>query len=622
MKMALSVNLEKQLKIVPDKPGVYLFKNAKNYPIYIGKARSLKKRVRSYFQKPSSFSPKTLKLVEKIDSLDFFVTDNEIEALILESSLIKKHKPHYNVSLRDDKTYPYIGMSLKEDFPRIFATRDAHGKGFQYFGPYTKAYAMRDTLDVLRKIFPLRSCSNSRFKRAKNTSSPCLYYHIKMCTAPCVGVVSKEDYGELVKQVILFLKGRQDEVISVLKRQMRMAADKLEFEKASQLRDQIEAAKHVIGHQKVISGAKEDQDIIAIAMNENIASATILFVRDGKLIGSEDFALNQGEADENEILASFLKQFYSTATVIPKEIFLERDIDEKAIIETWLSQKRGRKVKIVVSQKGEKKRLVEMAARNASYALEFYKVRKKLKEEEIYRSLNELKEGLCLNSLPYRIEAFDISTIQGKESVGSMVVFKDSFPRKEWYRKFKVKRVEGLNDFAMIKEVVKRRFAQYLQERNKPASSFGQKPDLLVIDGGRSQLNAASAALNELGLDGIPVIALAKKKEEIYLPEVNQPISLPQHSRGLNLLRRIRDEAHRFAIGYHRDLRAKRMVESILDEVPGIGEKRKKKLVEHFGSSKEVAKAKVAELEGVLPAKIAQGVYSYLHAVKEKGEKR
>jgi len=617
MRMFLIVGLEEQLKIVPDKPGVYLFKDAKQIPIYVGKARSLKKRMRSYFQKSSSLSPKTRALVENIDDFDFFVTDNEIEALILESNLIKKYKPHYNVSFCDDKSYPYIALSLSENFPRIFATREHHKKGFRYFGPYTKAYAMRDTLDVLRKIFPLRNCSNSKFTRAKTALSPCLYYHIKMCTAPCIGVIGKNEYESLVKQVILFLEGRQEKVIANLEKKMKEAADKLEFEKAVRLRERIKAAKHVVERQKIVSTGREDQDIIAIVTNERVANAAVLFIRGGKLIGSEKFSLNKGNADEEEVLTSFLKQFYSTTAFVPKKIFLEREIDDKALIEKWLSQKRGKAVTLMVPKKGEKKKLIKMASKNAAYALELHRARKKFKDGEILTALNELKERFHMSYLPYRIEAFDISTIQGKESVGSMIVFEDGIPFREEYRKFKVKWVEGINDFAMMKEVVGRRFARYLKERNEPSGSFGQKPELLVIDGGKPQLSAALAALSELELGDISVVALAKKREEIYLPEVAQPISLPRNSEGLNLLRRIRDEAHRFAVEYHRSLRNKRMVESALDEIPGVGEKRKKILIKHFGSLRAVAKAEIEVLKKVLPIKVAKEVFNYFHTGKE-----
>jgi len=600
--MSIKKQLLEQLKTVPDKPGVYLFKDTLGKPLYIGKARSLRKRMRSYFQKAHLYSPKTEVMLSRVADFDFYVTDNEIEALILECNLIKKNRPHFNVVLRDDKSYPFLAITLQDEFPRVMVTREIHRKGTKYYGPYTKAYAIRETLDTLRRIFPIRTCKGS--KPGKSTGSPCLNYHIKRCLGPCTGEVSREEYARMIDQICQFLEGKQEQVIVDLERQMKEAAQRLEFEKAALFRNRLQAAQHILERQRIVSSTKEDQDVFALAADEQLACVELFIIRQGKLIGRESFFLRRGAED---VLSSFIKQYYLTASSIPAKILVPTEIEDSSLVEDWLSQKRRGRVHILVPKRGEKKKLIELAAENALHSFELQKTKRDFERKRIGQALTELKEHLNLPTLPARIECFDISTTAGKESVGSMVVFEDGQPRKEHYRKFRIKWVPGQNDFAMIKEIITRRFSHLEDDK------FAFKPDLVIVDGGRPQLSAALSSLQELKREEIPVVALAKREEELYLPDRSHPLSLPPFSEALYLVKRIRDEAHRFALTYHRGLREKRMLESLFDQIPGLGPKRKRRLLEHFKSPQAVSDASVEELEEVLPSGVANQVYQLLH---------
>ncbi|MDI6690128.1 MAG: excinuclease ABC subunit UvrC [Actinomycetota bacterium] len=603
--------LLEQLKMVPDKSGVYVFKDAQGKVLYIGKGRSLRKRMRSYFQKIHTYSPKIQAMVDRIADFDIYVTDSEVEALILECNLIKRYRPSFNINLRDDKSYPCLAITLNDAFPRVMVTRKLGIEGAKYFGPYTKAHAIRDTLDTLRRIFPVRACKGK--EPGKSSGSPCLNFHIKRCLGPCTGKVSREEYRKMIDQICLFLEGKQEQVIEQLQREMKEAAEKLEFEKAARLRNRIRAAQHVLERQRIISSTKEDKDVIALFAREDAACVEVFFIRGGKLIGSESFILDKDEhVSEKELLTSFVKQFYLTTTFVPRYILLQDEIEDAELIEEWLTKKRGKKVEIKVPKRGEKRSLVALAIDNARHAFELLKIKRRLEKERALKALAELKEQLDLSEFPYRIECFDISTIRGRQSVGSMVVFENGRPKNKDYRKFKIKWVTGQDDFAMMAEVIKRRFARYLEGKE---GRFGIKPDLVIVDGGKPQLSAALKSLTELGIEDIPVIALAKREEEIYLPNRPEPISLLAFSLSLRLIQRIRDEAHRFALSYHRSLREKAMVKSIFDRIPGIGEKRKKFLLEHFGSPEAIYKASLEELKTVpkLPSKVAHVVYRFLH---------
>lgn len=605
--------LEEQLKKVPDKPGVYVFKDAAGRILYIGKGGSLRKRMRSYFQK-ELYSPKTQVMINKTADFDIYVAENEVEALILEASLIKKNRPTFNVTFRDDKSYPFLAITVGDRFPRVAITREIHRPETVYYGPYTKAYAVRETLDTLRRVFPIRNCSETKFARHKARKSPCLEYHIKRCPGPCADLISREDYRVMVDRIRAFLEGKQDDVVEELEREMRQAAADLEFERAARLRDRLEAARHVLERQRIVSAAKQDQDVLGVSENEQLACVQLMAIRQGKLVESENFVMNRGSGD---VLSSFIKQYYTAASSIPPHILLPYPVEEQALLADWLTQKRGSKVELKVPQRGDKKDLVQLAEENALHALELEKTKREYEKQKAERALTELKRYLNLARLPKRVECFDVSTIMGKESVGSMVVFEDARPKRQGYRRFRIKWVPGQNDYAMMQEIITRRFSRGVEE-----TEFASPPDLVLVDGGKPQLSAALSALKSLSIEGIPVAALAKREEDLYLPERAEPISLPAFSEGLYLVKRVRDEAHRFAITYHRDLREKRMVRSILDDIPGVGEQRKRILIKHFGSAKRVSEASLAELEEVLPDAVSLRIYKYLHpGVKTQSSK-
>lgn len=574
-------------------------KDDKGRIIYVGKAINLKNRVRSYFQSSRNHSGKVLALVARIIDLEYIITASEIEALILECNLIKKHRPKYNISLRDDKTYPYIKLTY-EDYPRVYATRKVLKDGARYFGPYTSAGAVHETLRLLKTLFPLRSCRKLVAKR------PCLEHHIKRCLAPCANKVDQETYGEMIKAVALFLEGRSDVVAKNLKRLMAAAAEELEFEQAARLRDQLAAVEKIMEKQNIVTGSG-DQDAIGLARSAVGICAQVFFIRSGKMVGRDHFMLSGGEdeADEN-ILEAFIKQYYSQAGFIPREILLPLELEEQQLLADWLSSSKGSRVQVETPKRGTKKDLVNMAAGNAAIVLKEQAVRLETDVAKTTGAAAELGQYLGLPNAPERIECFDISHIQGSETVASMVVFEGGQANKNEYRRYKLNTVEGKpDDFKSMQEVVGRRYRDALEK--------GPIPDLIIIDGGKGQLNAALTLIRAAGLTEVPVVGLAKEFEHIFREGISEPLILPRHSQSLYLVQRIRDEAHRFAITYHRKLRSKRNLVSVLDHIPGIGAKRRKALWDHFGSLAKIKTAEVevlAKVEG-MTLSAAEAVYNF-----------
>ena len=605
---------EGQLKALPQKPGIYLFRDVSGNILYVGKAANLHNRVRSYFSTPNTLSPKLQRMVARVSDFEFLVTDSEQEALILECNLIKKHRPRYNVRLKDDKTYPYLKISIQDDWARVYITRRFEKDGSRYFGPFASASSVRKTLDLLKKLFPFRSC---RKEISGTERRPCLEYDIHSCAGPCIGTVSKEDYREIINQVILFLEGRQEVVIQELKRKMADASERLEFERAAVLRDQIRAVEMITERQKISSTDRGDQDVLALAQSKDQAYVEVFFIRNGKLIERDHFIV-QGAQDEEpgQIMTSFLNQFYHSATYIPPLILLQHSPYDLPILEKWLESKRGGKVSLHVPQRGEKRKLVEMAAENARQGLEQLMVKSLADPETIAASLEELRHSLHLPQIPERVECYDISDIRGTSAVGSMVVFQDGQPKPAHYRRFRIKTVSGADDYAMIREVLRRRFKRAAEgekgEGGENEKTWAIVPDLVLIDGGRGHLNAALDAMREINVDFIPAASLAKENEELFRPDMPEPIVLPRTSPALYLVQRIRDEAHRFALGYHQRVRRSEAIASALDNVPGIGPKRKRALLKKFGSVRAIKEADIDEIAAVIGM-----TRSTAHKVKE-----
>jgi len=604
------------LKILPDKPGVYLMKDADENVLYVGKAVSLKNRVRSYFQSSRNLSLRIQSMVKQVDRVEYITTDSEVEALVLECNLIKEKRPKYNIRLRDDKQYPWVKVTLQETYPQVYITRSLKQDGSKYYGPYTNVTALRDTVKLLRQIFPLRDCRYDLDR--ERVPRPCLNYHIKRCLAPCAGMVSSVTYREMIRQVCLFLEGRQGELAERLKREMEEAAEKREYEKAAVLRDRLRHVQAIMEKQKVVSETPEDLDVFGIAQDRTGSVVQVFQVREGKLVGREYFILPEGEESSlSEVLEEFITRYYDGSAFIPKEILLPVDLEGRESIAEWLGRQRGSKVKLRIPKKGDKLQLVEMARENAGILLEQERNREKQRQNYVTEILEELQNVLEMNRIPQRIEGFDISNIQGTDAVASMVVFEDGMPKGSDYRRFKIRTVEGPNDFAMMQEAVRRRFRKGLEERQHVATEngkFAKFPDLLLIDGGKGQLSAVMEVLEELGLTHLYVIGLAKQEEEIFLPHREEPIRLSRRSQALMLLQRVRDEAHRFAVTYHKSLRTKRTLSSGLDGVPGIGPKKKQALMKRFGSLKRIREASVEELMQVpgISQELAEAVKEHL----------
>lgn len=604
--------IRERLNSIPTQPGVYLMKGEAGDVLYIGKAVNLRSRVRSYFHVSAVHPPKVQHLVWSIADVDFIVTDSELEALILESNLIKKYRPRFNVRLKDDKRYPYIKVTWQEDFPRVQIVRRMNRDGARYFGPYTSSSAMRQTLELLRRIFPYLTCNR---KITGTDERPCLYYHIKRCLAPCIGAVSKEEYRDMMNQVCLFLQGKGEEIISSLQRQMESAAQAMEFERAANLRDQIQAIEQVIERQRVVSSSLHDHDAIAFARRDGETCVQVFFIRGGKLLGREYFLMDGAEdVEAQEILASFIKQFYDHAAYVPPEVLLPANVDEAGLIEQWLRDKRGAKVLLRVPQRGAKRELIDMVLENATQTLDHLMAKEQLEKDRAEAALVDLQAHLALGATPLRIEAYDISNIQGAVATGSMVVFVEGMPAKGQYRRFRIRTVEQADDYAMMQEVLRRRFRRAILKEAGTENSWTQLPDLMVIDGGKGQLNAALEVMSEYGLEGVPVVGLAKAREEIFIPGEPDPVNLPLDSPGLLLMQHVRDEAHRFAISYHQRLRRREGLSSILEEIPGIGPKRRQALLKRFGSVEDIRKASLDDLattEG-MNRTVARRVREYL----------
>lgn len=620
-------NIDEELTKLPDKPGVYIMRDNRREIIYVGKAKNLKNRVRQYFQSSRNKSPKVKALVNNIREFEHIIVDNEVEALILEANLIKKHKPKYNILLRDDKQYPYIKVTTNERYPRVIKTRKVLKDGAKYFGPYPNSYAVNDTLEIIRNLYPIRTCKLNLDKIPAN-DRPCLNYYINRCLAPCQGYVTEEEYNVMIEEILMFLNGKEENLIKVIEKKMEKAAETLDFEKAAKYRDQINSLNLILEKQKIVSTSLVDRDVIGMSKGIDDVCVQIFFIRAGKIVGREHFILtNAASEDRGEILSSFIKQFYLGTAYVPKEIFVEKEFKDMDVVAEWLKEKRGSKVIIHVPKRGEKSELMEMVRKNAADTLKHYGDKIKIKQKKRKDTLEELQNILQLEELPYRIEAFDISNIQGVEPVGSMVVFENGIPKKSDYRRFKIKTVIGPDDYSSMEEVVRRRFIRGLKERELikkrsiDTGGFSNFPNLVMIDGGKGQVNVAKKILKELNIE-IPVCGIVKDDYHNTRGIIfnNKEINLSNNRDTFMLITRIQDEAHRFAISYHRSLRNKKMFRSVLDNIEGVGEKRKKYLLRHFGSVDEIKKASIEELTQAesINRKVAENIYNYFR--KNKGE--
>lgn len=615
--------IETVLKNLPTVPGVYLHKDKNGKVIYVGKALNLRSRVRSYFR-PKVDSFKTERLRDNIADLEIITTESELEALLLENTLIKKYKPYYNIRLKDDKRYPYIKVHWGDPFPKVTVTRRMVRDGARYFGPYTSVWAVHQTLDMLRRIFPFLTCDRVI---TGNDPRACLYFDIKLCNGPCIGAVNQDEYRAMIKQLMDFLSGKSDHITRDIKRKMLAASEDLDFERAARYRDQLKAIEKIVEKQKVISAAKADQDVVAFAREEGDACVQIFFIRYGKLIGREYFLLENTEGEDDEtVLSEFLTQFYDSAAHVPREVLLPGEVEEARIIEQWLKQKRGTKVSLQIPLRGQKKQLVDMAATNAADTLSTLRQQWAADRSKHVTAMNDLKEALDLPTQPSRIECYDISHTQGTNTVASMVVFVQGAPRKSDYRRFNVKSVTN-DDYGAMKEVLTRRFERYKDASNgelTDPNQIGQPrrdtawallPDLLIVDGGKGQLTMAMEILTAFDLqDDVPVVGLAKREEELFLPNKPASVLLDRRSQGLYLVQRVRDEAHRFANEGHRKRRSKAGTASILDSIPGVGPKRRKLLVDQFESLDGIREATVEEIASVpgIPVEVAESIKAHL----------
>ncbi len=616
-------DIEEELKKLPARPGVYLMHDEKDAIIYVGKAISLKNRVRQYFQSSRNKGVKIEQMVTHIARFEYIVTDSELEALVLECNLIKEHRPKYNTMLMDDKTYPYIKVTMYEEYPRVQFCRQLKKDKGKYFGPYTSAGAVKDAIDMIHKLYQIRTCNRS-LPRDIGKDRPCLNYHIKQCSAPCQGYISREEYGENIRKVLDFLGGNFGPLLKELEEKMKAASDAMEFEKAMEYRDLLNSVRQVAQKQKITNSDQEDKDIIALASEGEDAVVQVFFVRDGRLIGRDHFYLRIAEGEgTGEILDSFIKQFYAGTPFIPRELMIQQEIEDAALVEEWLSQRKGQRVRIRVPKIGSKEKLVELARKNAALVLSQDKEKIKREEGRTIGAMKEIARLLGLERIS-RVEAFDISNISGFESVGSMVVYEGGKPKRSDYRKFKIRTVQGPDDYASMAEVLERRFShgleeqQQLEDRELPreVGSFTRFPDLLMMDGGRGQVNVALRVLEHLGLS-IPVCGMVKddnhRTRGLYFQ--NQELPIERNSEGFRLITRIQDEAHRFAIEYHRSLRSKEQVHSILDDIPGIGPSRRKALMRHFQSLESIRAASVEDLSQVpsMNRGAAEKVYGFFH---------
>lgn len=614
-----------RLMVTPTSPGVYLMHDNTGKVLYVGKAVSLRARLLTYFSSKSGLDKKTRNMVSRVADFEFIVTESDSEAVILECNLIKQHKPPYNVRLKDDKSYPFIKIDYSEDFPQVYITRRVSNDGSRYFGPFASAHSVRQTLVLLKKLFPYRSCTKTI---TGDDTRPCLDYHIHRCVGPCIGAVNRQQYAEVIDQVVMFLEGKADTVSVSIGVQMYEAAEALEFERAAALRDQLKAIERVQESQKVFHPTNESMDVLAVALGSMEAMVQVFFVRKGKLVGRDHFMMAGTTGDGPEtILSAFVEQFYDANPYVPPRVVLQHPLDSAEAIQNWLGQKRGGPVVLQVPQRGEKRRLVQMVAENAAQGLEQLKVKRAF-EGDIAMVIEELQEALNLPRPPRRIECYDISNIQGSNPVGSMVVFEDGKPRKSHYRRFKIKSVEGVDDYSMMREVLTRRFRRLAKSEDESDNNdqrfstrdaemqdaWQSVPDLVLIDGGKGHLGSAVQVFLELGIEDIPLSSLAKENEELFVPQTPEPIVLPRTSQALFLVQRLRDEAHRFAITFHRQRRSRGATSSVIDDVPGVGPKRRRMLLRRFGSAKGIREAKLDDIVALpgINLKLAQQIKDFL----------
>jgi excinuclease ABC subunit C len=608
---------------IPDAPGSYQFKDADGRVIYVGKASSLRQRLSSYFQDPAGLHPRTAQMVATAASVEWIQVRNEVEALMLEYSLIKQHRPRFNVRLRDDKSYPFLAVTVDEEWPRAMVVRGRKRKGVRYFGPYAHAYAIRDTLDLLLRTFPIRTCSPAKFHQHHRLGRPCLLFHIEKCSGPCVGEVDRQHYATLVDDLLSFLDGDTDWVVRRLQGEMKAAAADLEYERAARVRDRLAAVQRAIEKQQMVAERSEDLDVIGMADDDLEAAVQVFYVRRGRVVGRKGFIVDKVEDVQPPALMSrVLEELYGDepALGVPKQVLVPVEPELPAAYEEWLSFQRGSRVELRVPQRGDKRELHETVTRNAKEEFTRHRLRRAADHNSRARALNELQDALGLPEAPLRIECYDMAHLHGTDYVGSMVVLEDGLPRKSEYRRFKVKGVQGNNDVAAMEEVLTRRLTAYLEERERPVDErpgrFAYPPQLLLVDGGKPQLAVAERVVRDLGLDDeIPVASLAKRFEEVFVPGHVEAVTIPRQSEALYLLQRIRDEAHRFANSYHRELRGKRMTASALDEVPGLGPVRRQRLLDELGGLTGVRKATLDELRALpwLPDAVAAAVHDKLH---------
>ncbi|MEM7141637.1 MAG: excinuclease ABC subunit UvrC [Actinomycetota bacterium] len=614
---------------IPDTPGSYQFKDADGRVIYVGKAKSLRSRLSNYFQNPRNLPTRTRQMVETAESVEWIQVANEVEALMLEFSLIQRHKPRFNVRYTDDKSYPFLCLTTVDEWPRAMVMRGKRKKGNRYFGPYGQAYAIRDTLDLLLRTFPIRTCTENKFRHHERLGKPCLLFHIEKCAGPCVGEIDKPDYDAMVEELISFLEGDTDEIVAKLEAQMQSASDDLEFELAAHLRDRLTAVRKAIEKQQMVFARNEDVDVIGLHDDELEAAVQVFYVRKGRVMGRRGFVVDKAEElDGPELVSRVLERLYFEDNPVgsPKEVLVPELPSDPDLYEEWLTEARESRVKIRVPQRGDKRRLQETVTQNAQESFTRHRLKRTNDHNSRARALNELQEHLGLATSPLRIECYDMSHIQGTDYVGSMVVMEDGLPKKSDYRRFKIQSVDGNDDFAAMEEVLTRRFTAYLKERELPVDEregrFSYPPQLLVVDGGKGQLSSAVRVLDELGLrDEIPVVSLAKQFEEVFVPGRSDAIRLPRQSEALYLLQRIRDESHRFAITFHRQLRDKRMTRSALDGIDGLGPARKKRLAKELGGVNAVKRAELDDLKNLswLPDEVAENVFRALHRVDGPG---
>ncbi len=600
----MTPELAATLKNLPDRPGVYLMRDGRGDVIYVGKAQSLRNRVRSYWQKgaPVVGTGQVIRsAIDRVADVEYTLTDSDSEAFLLEANLIKRYRPRFNVRLKDDKSYPYIKITLADDFPRIERTRKLPADGSRYFGPYASATSVDESMNLVRRLFPFRTCTIDIRDGERALQRPCLLYHIKRCQGPCIQAVSKEAYRADIAQVELFLEGRQETLVKALRADMAAASERQEYERAAADRDKIRSIERTMESQKMAAFARTELDVVGLARQDNQAAVQLFAMRGGKLIGRDVFLLDAvREAPDDEVLASFIEQFYARATSLPPQVLVPRELPDAVAIEAFLAERRGGPVHLHVPRRGEKRKLLELAERNATETLAREQARWMADQGRTLGALEELAAALDLPGPPMRIECYDISNFQGAQSVGSMVVFEEGRPRTGEYRRFRIRTVEGPNDFASHQEVLRRRFRRARNGDEGAEEEFRWRaPDLVIIDGGKGQVAAAKEVLDELGLHDLPLAGLAKEREELFLPGATEPILLPPTSPALYLVQRLRDEAHRFAITYHRDLRAKASVHSAFDDLPGVGPKRRRALLRVFGSTKRVRDAPVEQIAAV-----------------------